>query len=118
MHGTALAAAAADRIRRQPGGWTRVRVHLPADGDDPTAHAAAFAAQLASALADGDDRSNGGGRFDPESIDVVLVTRTRLCGRCAAPFEPMAPGSPACPRCGGAPLPRPAPRDLELEFVP
>ena len=107
MHEVALAGmVAADwRKARTDGILGRPRLLIRGGHDEPADFDAALRLHLRLAAPE----------LDSEALEIVHLPTTRLCGGCGRRFDGCGP-RPACPTCGGTPLPSTTPEAAELDW--
>ena len=106
MHESSLAESVLTVLRGQPGPHGRVRVHVA----DVSSSVQELTDQLRSYLAAARPP------VTVTSVEVVARARQRLCAQCAASWTTPDP-HPACPTCGGPPLPLPHDHRVEVELL-
>lgn len=105
MHEASLASSVLAVLRRHPGPYGVVRVHV----GDVSSPAEALAERLRTYLAAADPPITA-------EVQVRLRERERLCGACATGWT-STESDPACPSCGGAALPVPHDHAVEVELL-
>jgi Zn finger protein HypA/HybF involved in hydrogenase expression len=106
MHESSLATTVLAALRHHPGPHDHLRVHIADISSSPEE----LATQLRTYLAAADPP------VTVARVEVVARSRQRLCAQCAATWS-SPDAEPACPQCGGAPLPLPHDHRLEVELI-
>lgn len=105
MHEASLASSVLSVLRRHPGPYGVVRVHV-ADVSSP---AEALAERLRTHLAAADPPVTA-------AVEVRLRERRRLCATCATTWT-TSETAPSCPSCAGPALPAPHDHTVEVELL-
>lgn len=106
MHEAGIAAAVAAEIRARGLDPARVRLVVSGGHGDEAAFDAALRTHLAGIAPD----------LVLDGLAIEHVPVTRICGRCAAPFQAALAADP-CPVCGGPGVAVPQPERVELEWA-
>lgn len=105
MHEASLASSVLAVLRRHPGPYGVVRVHV----GDVSSPAEALAERLRTHLAAAEPPVTA-------AVEVRLRERERLCAACTTTWSSPEP-DPPCPACAGPALPVPHDHAVEVELL-